>query len=86
MENAFSLKGLGQKLVDELKAQGLLKETEENVEKIGKCGWIATKAWLKESAKMSENKVDDFAVVFVDQLDPIVLPQIEKLDLNKDGK
>lgn len=86
MENPYSIKALGQEMLTQLKAAGLLKDAEEDIEKIGACGYKATKAWLKESAQMSENKVDDFGVMFVDQLDPIVLPQIGKLDLDGDGK
>lgn len=38
------------------------------------------KEWFQESAVLSENKVDDVIAPFVGQLDPILLPLIDKID------
>lgn len=76
MTKAYDLKALGEKL----KAQGLpvLEDTAEKVYK-------ATKEWAKESAVISENKIDDVVAPFYDHLDPLVLPQIDKIDGVKDN-
>lgn len=71
MEKAYDLGVLGEKL----KARGL-DLAEEAVGII----YVELKAWLKESALVSENKIDDVVAAFLDQLDPIVLPQIDKID------
>ena len=81
MEKAYDLKALGLKL----KAQGL-PIAEEALEAVGAQVYLALKAWVQESAVLSENKIDDVLAPFISQLDPIVLPLIEKLDLDKDGK
>ena len=81
---AYDLKVLGQKIKEEAAKDGLLM-AEETIEKLAKAAYFATKAWAKESAQLSETKIDDFIAGFYDQMDPFVIPQIEKLDLNKDG-
>jgi hypothetical protein len=89
MKSPYELKALGQAIVDEAKKDGLVV-AEEALEKLGKAVYAGTKTWLKESAKMSTDgilgKADDFVVPFVDKLDVYVNPQIEKIDLNDDGK
>ncbi len=75
MTNAYDLKDLAKKL----EASGLpvLKEAgEETAKQVYK----AVKEWLKESAVISPNKLDDVGMPFIDQLDAIVLPQIDKID------
>ena len=71
MTEAYQLKDLG----DKLRARGL-DLAEEAVGIL----YVELKAWLKESAVKSENKIDDLVAGFLDQLDPIVLPQIDKID------
>lgn len=71
MENAYDLKDLGARL----KAKGLV-EVEDAAGEF----YTEFKAWLEESAKLSENPWDDMAVPFLKQVDPIVLPQIDKID------
>lgn len=85
MEKAYSIKALGGKIAEKAKAEGL-PIAEEALEKLGKSVYLGFKEWSKESAALSENKIDDFAAPFLDNLDHIVLPQIEKIDLNGDGK
>jgi hypothetical protein len=75
MEKAYDLKDLGEKL----KAKGL-PIAEDMLEKIAGEVYLAVKAWAKESAPLSETKVDDFVSPFYDQLDAIVLPLIDKID------
>ena len=85
MEQAYSLKELGLKIQEEAKKEGLTI-AEEAVEKLAKAAYNGTKAWVKESATLSPNKIDDFIAPFYDQLDVIVNPQIDKIDLDGDGK
>lgn len=85
MQNAYDLKTLGQYIIEEAKKDGLVI-AEEALEKLGKATFVGTKRWAKESAVISETKVDDFAAPFYDHLDGFVMPQIEKIDLDGDGK
>lgn len=71
MEKAYDAKELGKRL----KAKGLV-ELEDGAEEIYK----EVKAWLKESALLSKMPYDDIAVPFLDNLDKLVLPQIDKID------
>lgn len=71
MEKAYDLNELGKRL----KAAGLV-EAEDCAESVYK----VTKGWLKESAELSANPYDNIAVPFLDQLDAIVLPEIDKID------
>jgi hypothetical protein len=81
MEKAYDLKDLGKKLQE----QGL-PIAEEALQKAGKQAYTAVKAWLKESAVMSSNKVDDILAPFLDQADPVVNKAIDGLDLDHDGQ
>lgn len=85
MEKAYDLKALGEKIVSEAKKEGL-SLAEESVEVLAKAAYNAVKSWAKESAVLSENKIDDFVAPFYDQIDPLVLPQIEKIDLDGNGQ
>ncbi len=85
MEKAYDLKALGQKIKEEAQKEGLTI-TEEALEKLGKAVYLGSKSWAKESAVLSSTKIDDFIAPFYDQADAFVVPQIEKLDLDKDGK
>ena len=62
-----------------LKEQGLIA-----AEDLAGGVYMELKKWLSESAALSENKLDDIAIPFLNQLDPIVLPQIDKID-GKEG-
>lgn len=75
MEKAYDLKDLGEKL----KAEGL-PVLEDALEASAAKAYKAIKAWAKESAVLSENKMDDFVAPFYDQLDGVVLPLIDKID------
>lgn len=75
MESAYSLKDLGERLV----ATGLPLAEDALEAEAGKV-YVALKAWLKESAALSPNKIDDVIAPFVDQLDGFVLPQIDKIN------
>jgi len=81
MEKAYDLKDLGLKM----QAEGLTI-AEESLEKAAAIAYKAIKQWATESAVLSENKLDDVLAPFYNQLDPIVLPLIESIDFNKDGK
>lgn len=71
MEQAYDPKAL----VAFIKDQGL-EVAEESVKAI----YMGTKAWLKESAVLSATPVDNLVAPFYDQLDPIVLPLIDKIN------
>lgn len=85
MEKAYELKALGEKIVSKAKEDGL-SIAEEAVEKLAKAAYMGMKEWFSESAALSSTKIDDVLVPFVNFADGIVLPQIEKIDLDKDGK
>lgn len=85
MKEAYSLSDLGEMIKAEAAKDGLAM-AEVAVEALAKAAYNGTKAWLKESAALSVNKIDDFGAPFIDQMDAFVLPQIEKIDLDKDGK
>lgn len=85
MESAYDVKALGEIIKEEAQKEGLTM-AEQAAEKLGKAVYAGFKRWVSESAVMSENKVDDMLAPAVAFLDPIVLPQIEKLDLDGDGK
>lgn len=88
MESAYDIKALGESIVAEAKKEGL-PMAEDAVERLGKAAYNAFKAWVKESAVLSKGgvlaQVDDYLAPFIDQLDPVVVPQIEKIDLDGSG-
>lgn len=75
MDKAYDLAALGQKLKD----AGLPIALDALESAAGKV-YVAFKEWTKESAALSPNKIDDFVVAFEDQLDPIILPLIDKIN------
>lgn len=75
MEKAYDLKALGEKL----QAAGIPIALDAAEAAAGQV-YLAFKAWIKESAALSENKIDDVIAPFIDQADAIVLPQIDKID------
>lgn len=81
MEKAYDLKALG----EELKKAGL-PLAEEVTEKIAAQVYKATKQWLKDSATMSENKIDDIVATFLDQADEAVEKAIAGIDLDGNGQ
>ena len=85
MTKAYDLKALGQKIKEKAAADGLTI-AEDAVEKLAKAAYLGLKEWGKESAVLSTTKVDDFVAPFYDQLDVVVNPQIDKIDLDGDGK
>lgn len=85
MEKAYEIKALGQIIIEEAKKDGLIL-LEEAAEKLAKAAYVGQKRWLKESAVLSENKLDDLAIPFYDMADGIVIPLIEKIDIDGDGK
>lgn len=81
MEKAYDLAALGEKL----KEQGL-PVLEGALESTAGKVYVAVKAWIQESAVLSENRIDDVVAQFLGHLDQFVLPAIEKIDLDGDGK
>ena len=75
MSNAYNFKLLGEKLQKE--GLGVLMG---GVEETAKVTYKVVKEWLKESAIVSENKIDDVVMPFIDQADAIVNPLIDKID------
>lgn len=70
LQEAYDFKNL----LERLKYRGL-KEVEDFARKF----YAALKIFLTQSAMLSENKLDDIAVPFLSQLDPLVIPQIDKI-------
>ena len=85
MVKAYDVKELGLAIKAKAEGEGLAL-AEDAIEALAKACYLGMKDWLKASALLSESKVDDFVAPFYDQLDTFVLPQIDKIDLNKDGK
>lgn len=71
MEKAYDLAELGRRL----KAKGLV-EAEDLALEVYK----EVKQFLKDSAVLSATPYDNLAVPFIDQLDALVLPRIDKID------
>jgi hypothetical protein len=71
MDKAYSIKALEQKLLE----KGL-PEVELLAEKV----YEATKEWYSESAVLSETKVDDITLPFLNFIDNLVKPQLDKID------
>lgn len=78
MKKAYDLADLGQRLKD-----AGLPIALEALESSAAKAYVAMKEWAKESAVISENKIDDFAAPFYDQLDQIMMPAIDKIDGQK---
>jgi len=85
MEKAYDIKELGQRIIAEAKKDGLVI-LEDAAEKLAKASYIATKGWAKDSAVLSETKIDDFLAPYYDALDAVVMPKIDAIDLDGDGK
>lgn len=75
MEKAYDLKKLGEML----KAEGF-PVLADAAEITAAKAYQVVKKWAKESAVLSPNKIDDFVAGFYDQIDPIVLPEIDKIN------
>ncbi len=75
MLKAYDLKDLAEKL----KAAGIPIALDAAESAAGNV-YVALKAWIKESAALSESKIDDVIAPFIDQLDAFVLPQIDKIN------
>lgn len=84
MDKAYDIKALGSKIVEKAKVDGL-SLAEEAAEKLAKAAYFGLKEWAKESAALSSTKIDDAILPFYDFLDQFVLPQIDKIDLDKSG-
>lgn len=85
MEEAYKAKDLGALVLAKAQAEGLTI-AEEAVETLAKAVYLGFKEWMVQSAAVSPSKIDDFFVSFYEQLDGFVMPQIAKIDLDKDGK
>lgn len=71
MKEAYDLK----ELLAELKGNGL-ELAEDSAELV----YASVKSWLKKSAAKSSTPIDDMVLNFLDKLDPIVLPAIDKIN------
>lgn len=78
MDKAYDLKALGQMIVDAVKADGL-EIAEEAAEKIAIASCKSVVEWVKQSAALSENKVDDVITPFLAYLEPMIETEIKKL-------
>lgn len=71
MEKAYDLK----ELANRLKAAGLIEAEDLAIK-----AYQEVKQWLKDSAQLSSNAYDNILAPFLDQLDSIVLPKLDKVD------
>jgi lambda repressor-like predicted transcriptional regulator len=71
MKQAYDLK----ELLAELKSNGL-ELAEDSAELV----YASLKSWLKKSAAKSSTPIDDMVLNFLDKLDPVVLPAIDKIN------
>lgn len=71
METAYDLKELGKRL----KEKGLVQ-----AEDLAGDVYVVVKQFLRDSALLSKTPYDNIAVPFLDNLDALVLPQIDKID------
>lgn len=85
MEKPYELKALGQKILDQARKDGL-QLAEDAIEALAKASYLGMKEWLAESAAKTATPIDDVVVKFTDYADQLVLDQIAKIDLNRDGK
>lgn len=81
MEKAYEFGAL----VEKLKAKGL-PMAETMTEESAKQLYVSFKEWFAESAALSKNPFDDMVVPFFAQADAIILPKIDAIDLDGDGK
>ncbi len=81
VEKAYDLKAL----VAIAKAKGL-PVVEEQAEVLGYVLYETCKEWLKKSAPLTDTIMDDMAATNIDNMDNFVYGQIEKIDLDGDGK
>jgi len=75
MEKAYDLQGL----LDSAKEQGM-ELAEDAAQKAVK----AVMGWLKESAKLSENKFDDVLLPVLEIAEPAIMAELDKID-GKEG-
>lgn len=82
MEKAYDLKELGKRLQE----AGVIHEDAalDILEKLAGDAYLVVKQWGKESAPLSDTKIDDFASPYYDLADNFVLPQIDKIN-GKEG-
>lgn len=85
MAKAYDLKALGEKIKARAAAKGI-HMAEETVEVLGEAVYMGFMDWAKESADVSDTKLDDIAAKFYGYADQYVLPQIKAIDLDGDGK
>lgn len=85
MEKAYDGKELLKK-VQAKAAEGGLTMAEESLEVLIKAVWAGVKEWGNESAVLSANPVDNFVMPALNFLDGYIMPEIEKIDLDGDGK
>lgn len=71
MDKAYDFKDLGARL----KAKGLIEAEDMAVAAYGEF-----KAWLIESATMSETPFDNLVIPFLGSLDAVVMPEVDKID------
>ncbi len=83
---AYELKKLGAKIAENMKAAGLPAVAEADLEKAAHASYEGVKEWLKEGAAETETKVDDVLVSFSSYADAFVDAEINKIDLDGDGK
>lgn len=85
METPYNVKDLGLIIKQKAEAKGL-GLAEDAVETLAIAAYEGLKEWFNQSAQLSPNPVDNFIAPAIGYLDGYVLPQIEKIDLNADGK
>ncbi len=82
MEKAYDMKELGKAVLAELERDAL-PALNLATQAVAKSVFTGAKKWFEASAKMTENKFDDFFIPFLGHLDQFILPQISEIDLSK---
>lgn len=85
MTQPYNVKDLGLIIREKAAAKGLIL-AEEAVESLAVAAYEGLKEWFNQSAQLSPNPVDNFIAPAIGYLDGYVLPQIEKIDIDGDGK
>jgi hypothetical protein len=80
MTKAYDIQALGELILSEAKKNGL-ELAEECLQVLATSVYQASKTWAVESAKISDNHIDDMISPFYGYLDSLVMPQIKKINL-----
>lgn len=81
IKKSYDVKALGKAIAEDAK-KSVLPLAEELVKALALSIYLSSKSWIKESALISKTPIDNMVVSFIDHLDAIVLPQIDKVNID----